>query len=175
MAGDPEKSFLYLKVAGFGAAGQVGGRMPFGKPPLSSDQIALLADWIRQGAHGPAGQLPPRSTAPLPGEPAEPSLPLATTPNGTGTITGTVVDQARKPIAGALVTLLLRGPGQEGGEEHYKVAETDASRSLHACEGAERHVRAEGLRAAHHLHVPLRLAASRRHRVDRFRPGHPAS
>ena len=127
VAGDPQKSFLYLKVAGFGAAGQVGGRMPFGKPPLTSDQIALLADWIRQGAHGPAGQLPPRSTAPLPGEPAEPSLPLATTPNGTGTITGTVVDQARKPIAGALVTLLLRGPGQEGGEEHYKVAETDTS------------------------------------------------
>ena len=129
VSGDPQKSFLYLKVAGFGAFGQVGGRMPFGKPPLTSDQIHLLANWITQGARGPSGQLPPASTAPLPGEPASVSLPLATTPTGTGTITGTVIDQARKPIAGALVTLLLRGPNQEGGEEHYRVAQTNAAGS----------------------------------------------
>ena len=30
VAGDPEKSFLYLKVAGFGDAGQVGGGCPSG-------------------------------------------------------------------------------------------------------------------------------------------------
>lgn len=127
VSGDPQKSFLYLKVAGFGDVGRVGGRMPFGKPPLSRDEIALLADWIRQGARGPDGQLPPASTAPLPGEPSNPSLPLATTPSGTGTITGTVIDQGRKPIAGALVTLLLRGPNQEGGEEHYRVAQANAA------------------------------------------------
>ena len=34
---------------------------------------------------------------------------LATRQTGTGTITGTVVDQQRRPLAGALVTLLLRG------------------------------------------------------------------
>lgn len=129
VSGDPQMSFLYLKVAGFGHVGQVGGRMPFGKPPLTSDQIKLLADWITQGARGPDGQLPPASTAPLPGESTIPSLPLATTPTGTGTITGTVIDQSRKPIAGALVTLLLRGPNQEGGEEHYRVAQTTASGS----------------------------------------------
>jgi hypothetical protein len=128
VAGDPEKSFLYLKVAGFGAGvGRVGGRMPFGKPPLSAEEVALLANWINQGARGPGGQLPPPSTAPLPGEPAGPSLPLATTASGTGTLSGSVIDQSRKPIAGALVTLLLRGPGQEGGEEHYRVAQTNSA------------------------------------------------
>ena len=127
VAGDPQRSFLYLKVAGFGAVGQIGGRMPFGKPPLSSAQIELLANWIKQGARGPNGQLPPTSTAPLPGEPSQPRLPLATAPTGSGTISGTVIDEARKPIRGALVTLLLRGAGQPGGEEHYRVAETDAA------------------------------------------------
>ncbi len=127
VAGDPEKSFLYLKIAGFGHAAQIGGRMPFGKPPLSHAQVDLLRRWIMQGARGPDGQLPPKSTVPLPGEPALAQLPLATTPNGTGTIRGTVIDAQRKPIKGALVTLLLRGPGQEGGEEHYKVAQTDGA------------------------------------------------
>jgi Carboxypeptidase regulatory-like domain len=125
VAGDPQKSFLYLKVAGFGKAAQVGGRMPFLRRPLSKAQIQLLADWISQGARGPDGRLPPRSVVPLPGQPNLPQLPAATTPNGTGTISGTVIDQARRPIAGALVTLLLRGASQPGGEEHYKVAETD--------------------------------------------------
>jgi carboxypeptidase family protein len=50
---------------------------------------------------------------------------LATTPTGSGTISGSVIDQSRKPIAGALVTLLLRGASQPGGEEHYRVAETN--------------------------------------------------
>jgi hypothetical protein len=35
-----------------------------------------------------------------------------------------VIDERRKPIAGALVTLLLTGAGQEGGEEHYRAAIT---------------------------------------------------
>lgn len=127
VAGDPEKSFLYLKLAGFGNAASIGGRMPFLKAPLSQADIALVAAWIDQGAHGPGGQLPPVSNAALPGDPNIPRLPLATTPNGTGTISGTVIDQSHSPIAGALVTLLLRGPLQPGREEHYKVARTDAS------------------------------------------------
>ncbi|MEP6642106.1 MAG: carboxypeptidase-like regulatory domain-containing protein [Gaiellales bacterium] len=125
VAGDPARSFLYLKVAGFGKQAQVGGRMPFRQPQLSKADLRLLADWITQGARGPNGQPPPKTITPLPGEPNLPTLPAATTPNGTGAISGTVVDQSRTPIAGALVTLLLRGPSQPGGEEHYKVAQTD--------------------------------------------------
>ena len=49
----------------------------------------------------------------------------AVSPTGTGTITGRVVDQRRRPIAGALVTILLKGAGLPGGEEHYRVAQTD--------------------------------------------------
>jgi hypothetical protein len=127
VAGDPQRSFLYLKVAGFGKAAQIGGRMPFRRKALSSADIQLLAEWIDQGARGLAGRLPPRSVAPLPGEPNLPQLPSATTPNGSGSISGTVIDQARRPIKGALVTLLLRGATQPGGEEHYKVAKTNAS------------------------------------------------
>ncbi len=127
VAGDPQKSFLYLKLAGFGNAASIGGRMPFLKAPLSEADIALVAAWIDQGARGPGGQLPPASNAALPGDPNIPQLPLAITPNGTGLISGTVTDQGHTPIAGALVTLLLRGPSQPGREEHYKVARTDAS------------------------------------------------
>ena len=43
---------------------------------------------------------------------------------------GSVLDQRRRPLAGALVTLLLEGEDQEGGEEHYRVAVTDASGSF---------------------------------------------
>jgi hypothetical protein len=49
----------------------------------------------------------------------------ATTTRGSGTITGRVIGQDRRPLAGALVTLLLKGADQEGGEEHYRVAVTD--------------------------------------------------
>jgi mono/diheme cytochrome c family protein len=124
--GDPEKSFLYLKVAGFAPQAEVGGRMPFGRPPLSAAQIAVLRDWIMQGARGPNGKLPPQKY-PTPTEQPLPQLPLAEHPTGTGTITGQVKDQERKPIKGALVTLLLRGPSQPGGEEHYRVAVTNSA------------------------------------------------
>jgi hypothetical protein len=52
-------------------------------------------------------------------------VPEATSPRGSGTIKGSVVDQQRRPIGGALVTLLLEGAGQEGGEEHYRAALSD--------------------------------------------------
>ena len=127
VVGAPEKSFLYLKVAGFAPAAQVGGRMPFERPPLPAAQIALLRNWILQGARGPTGRLPPPAVATPGSAPPLATLPFASTPSGTGTITGTVIDQARRPIAGALVTLLLRGPKQPGGEEHYRVAVTNAA------------------------------------------------
>jgi len=127
VVGDPKRSFVYLKVAGFGAAAAVGGRMPFRRPPLPASQIALLRNWILQGARGPGGKLPPPAVATPGSPPPLANLPLASTPSGTGTITGTVIDQQRRPLAGALVTLLLRGPSQPGGEEHYRVAMTDSA------------------------------------------------
>jgi hypothetical protein len=57
--GDPEKSFLYLKVAGFGQAAQIGGRMPLRANPLPTADVRLIADWIREGARGPASRTCP--------------------------------------------------------------------------------------------------------------------
>jgi hypothetical protein len=125
VVGDPEKSFLYLKVAGFGREPAVGGRMPLAQAPLPAAEIRTIRDWISQGARGPDGTLPHQNVA-TPGSPAPlAKLPFSTRPSGTGTIAGVVRDQAGASIAGALVTLLLRGPGQPGGEEHYTVAMTD--------------------------------------------------
>ena len=126
VAGDPGKSFLYLKVAGFAPAAQVGGRMPFRQAPLPTSAIRLLRDWIDQGARGPDGKLPPPAVGTPGSEPPLPTLPAASRPTGTGAITGTVIDEQRRPIGNALVTLLLRGPNQPGGEEHYRVTATDA-------------------------------------------------
>jgi Carboxypeptidase regulatory-like domain len=123
--GDPGKSFLYLKVAGFGREPAVGGRMPLAHHPLPAAEVGVIRDWISQGARGPDGTLPRQNVA-TPGSPAPlAKLPFSTRPAGTGTIAGVVRDQGGEPIAGALVTLLLRGAGQPGGEEHYTVAMTD--------------------------------------------------
>jgi hypothetical protein len=65
---------------------------------------------------------------PSPGNPpANLDVAAAATTAGTATIAGSVIDQERRPIAGALVTLLLQGPDEPGGEEHYRVAVTDES------------------------------------------------
>jgi Carboxypeptidase regulatory-like domain len=130
VAGDPGKSFLYLKVGGDPAIFDIpaiGSRMPPAQPPIAAADRNLIRDWILAGAKGPNGKTggPEVKT---PGSPPTGlgGTSLATAPTGRGTIRGTVVDQARKPIAGALVTLLLQGAGLEGGEEHYRVARTDA-------------------------------------------------
>ena len=47
-AGDPESSYLILKVEG--ASSIVGGRMPLGNPPLSVEQIEAIREWIAEGA-----------------------------------------------------------------------------------------------------------------------------
>ena len=127
VAGDPGRSFLYLKVAGFGRDGQIGGRMPFRRPPLAAADLRLLRDWIQQGAREPDGRLPPPAVGTPGSEQPLLNVPAASRPTGTGTITGRVIDERRRPIAGALVTLLLRGPSQPGGEEHYRVAATDST------------------------------------------------
>ena len=45
--GDPDNSYLVQKVEGTAA---VGGRMPLGRTPLTADQIALIRQWISEGA-----------------------------------------------------------------------------------------------------------------------------
>jgi hypothetical protein len=46
--GDPNNSFLIIKL--MGPSLPQGSRMPFGKPPLTAEQIQLIRDWITQGA-----------------------------------------------------------------------------------------------------------------------------
>jgi hypothetical protein len=130
IAGDPERSFLYLKLGGAAPVADIpaiGTRMPPRAPPIAEEDLQLVRDWIEQGAKDDDGETGgPR--VPTPGTPpGDLDLAPATRPRGTGTITGTVVDQRRGPIEGALVTLLLTGESQEGGEEHYRVAIADDS------------------------------------------------
>ncbi len=130
VAGDPGKSFLYLKVGGnppIFDIPAIGGRMPPGQPPIAEADRNLIRDWILGGAKDVNGKTggPEVKT---PGSPPTGlgNTSLATAPSGKGTIRGTVFDQRHRPLAGALVTLLLQGDTLEGGEEHYRVAQTDA-------------------------------------------------
>jgi hypothetical protein len=129
VAGDPERSFLYLKLGGAAPVADIpaiGTRMPPRAPPIDSEDLDLVRRWILQGAKDVDGQTG-GPQVPTPGTPpgdldAEP----ATETEGSAMIAGSVVDQRFRPIEGALVTMLLAGAGQEGGEEHYRVAVTDS-------------------------------------------------
>lgn len=46
--GDPDQSYLYLKITGDSRI--VGSRMPQGQPPLSNSDIAAIRAWIENGA-----------------------------------------------------------------------------------------------------------------------------
>ena len=46
--GDAASSLLFLKISMVGAP--VGGRMPFTNPPLEDKEIAIIREWIDQGA-----------------------------------------------------------------------------------------------------------------------------
>jgi len=131
VAGDPDNSFLYLKVGGDPVIADipgVGRRMPPQAPPISDADKRIIHDWIAQGAKGPDGKTGgPQVTTPGTPPPNVDGTSASTLKSGSGTITGTVIDQSRKPIAGAFITLLLQGSSQPGGEEHYRVAETDAT------------------------------------------------
>ena len=131
VAGDPGRSFLFLKVGGnppLADVPAIGGRMPPSAPPIARSDLALIRTWIEQGAKGPDGKTGgPKVTTPGSPPTGLGAVDEAASQRGTGTITGTVIDQQRRPIAGALITILLKGPAQEGGEEHYRVAQTDAS------------------------------------------------
>ena len=50
-AGDPEQSYLYVKLSA--AGGVLGSRMPLGQPPLPADEIELVRSWILDGAPAP--------------------------------------------------------------------------------------------------------------------------
>jgi hypothetical protein len=130
VAGDPERSFLYLKLGGAAPLADIpaiGTRMPPRAPPIDDADLALVRDWIEQGAKDENG----RTGGPRVATPGTPPTDLeaaeATRPLGSGRITGTVDDQRRRSLPGALVTLLLTGESQEGGEEHYRTAIADSS------------------------------------------------
>jgi hypothetical protein len=129
VAGDPERSFLYLKVGGAPPLADIpaiGTRMPPRAPPIDPEDMDLIRRWILQGAKGPDGRTG-GPQVPTPGTPpGDLDVAEATETEGSATIAGSVVDQRLEPIEGALVTMLLKGGGQEGGEEHYRIAVTDA-------------------------------------------------
>jgi hypothetical protein len=129
VAGDPERSFLYLKLGGAAPVADIpaiGTRMPPRAPPIDPDDLDLIRRWILQGAVGPDGRTG-GPQVPTPGTPpGDLDVAAATETEGSAAITGSVVDQRFDPIEGALVTMLLQGAAQEGGEEHYRVAVTDA-------------------------------------------------
>jgi Carboxypeptidase regulatory-like domain len=131
VAGDPAKSFLYLKLGGDPVVADIpaiGTRMPPGAPPIDQADLALVRDWILDGAKGVDGETGgPEVTTPGTPPPLVGDTELASKQTGTGSITGTVIDQRREPLSRALVTMLLQGAGLEGGEEHYRVATTDSS------------------------------------------------
>jgi hypothetical protein len=130
VAGDPSTSLLYLKLGGDPVVADIpaiGTRMPPRAPPIDEEDLATVRDWILGGAKNEDGETG-GPQVPTPGTPPPPvgDRELATEQTGTGTIRGRVVDQRRRPLEGALVTMLLQGAGLEGGEEHYRVAITDA-------------------------------------------------
>ena len=129
VAGDPERSFLYLKLGGAPPVADIpaiGTRMPPRAPPIDPEDLDLVRRWILQGAKGPDGRTG-GPQVPTPGTPpGDLDVAAATRTEGSATIEGSVVDQRFAPIEGALVTMLLQGAGEEGGEEHYRVAVTDA-------------------------------------------------
>lgn len=130
VAGDPGSSFLYLKLGGDAPVADVpaiGTRMPPRAPPIDEADLELVRRWIEQGAKNADGETGgPR--VPTPGTPpSDLDVPASTERRGTGTISGSVIGEDRRPLGGALVTLLLTGADLEGGEEHYRVAVTNAA------------------------------------------------
>ncbi len=129
VAGDPGRSFLFEKIAGdpkLGDVPAIGARMPQAAPRMAQSDIDLVAAWIRQGAKNARGKTVSPSV-PTPGSPGpSPVGDQASSPRGNATIEGVVEDGRHRPLGGAIVTLLLRGKNLPGGEEHYRVAATDA-------------------------------------------------
>lgn len=130
VAGDPKRSFLLTKMAGDPSLGDippVGTRMPPGQPVLPANEIATVRDWIAQGAKNQAGKTVSANRVPVDASiPTFTGAPKAQVETGSGTVVGRITDQRGKPIAGAVVTLLLKGPQFPDGEEHVRAELTDA-------------------------------------------------
>jgi Carboxypeptidase regulatory-like domain len=129
VAGDPERSFLYLKLGGDPPVADIpaiGTRMPPRAPPIDPEDLDLVRRWILQGAKGTDGLTGGPQVATPGTPPSDLDVAAASQTEGSAVIEGSVVDQRFEPIEGALVTMLLAGPSQEGGEEHYRVAVTDS-------------------------------------------------
>ncbi len=130
IAGDPDRSYLYLKVAGWPGNGPnpiVGGRMPFGQGPLSPQQLATIRSWIVAGAPNADGETVSAGQVATPGNVT--ALKRAAAPQvseGNATIAGVVYDAAHRPLEGAIVAMLVIRKELPGGEEHYLAAVTDA-------------------------------------------------
>ena len=130
VAGDPEHSFLYLKIAGWpGNHGNpaVGARMPFGEGPLPQAQRELIARWIAQGAKNGDGKTVSAAEVPTPG--TVDALAAASAPQvveGDAVIEGTVTDVKHRPLPGAVVSMLVIRKDLPGGEEHYRFGTADA-------------------------------------------------
>ncbi len=94
---------------------------------MAQADLDLIAAWIRQGARNAHGKTA-GPTVPTPGSTV--ASPVGTEPpgpTGDATIQGVVENEQHQPLPGAIVTLLLRGQNQPGGEEHYRVAAADAN------------------------------------------------
>jgi hypothetical protein len=131
LAGDPGRSYLYVKVAGWPGNGPnpiVGARMPFGQPALAAHDLATLRDWIAEGAPGDDGRTVSAGEVATPGNVE--ALAAANAPqvtSGDATIAGTITDARHRPLAGAIVTMLVVRRDLPGGEEHYLADVTDAA------------------------------------------------
>ena len=130
VAGDPDHSFLYLKIAGWpGNHGSpvIGSRMPFGQGPLPKASQELVARWIAQGAKNGDGKTVSASEVPTPG--TVKALAAAAVPQvveGDAVIEGTVTDAKHRPLPGAVVSMLVIRKDLPGGEEHYRFGTADA-------------------------------------------------
>ncbi len=131
VAGDPDRSYLYLKVAGWPGNGPnpiVGGRMPFGAGPLSPQELATIRSWILGGAKNEDGETVSAGQVATPGTVT--ALEKVAAPQlveGDATITGVVYDAGHQPLPGAIVAMLVIREELPGGEEHYLAAVTDAA------------------------------------------------
>lgn len=101
--GNPDASYLVQKIEGTAA---VGGRMPLGGPPLSAANIALVREWIADGAPAPASvssDLRILSSLPSPSDPP-------------GETIGEIVLAFDGPLDVALIesTVRLLGSGGDG-------------------------------------------------------------
>jgi Carboxypeptidase regulatory-like domain len=130
IAGDPERSFLFLKIAGWpGNHGSpaIGSRMPLGQGRLAAAQVDLIARWITQGARNGAGKTVSANEVPSPG--SVEALAAADAPQlvqGDAVIEGTVTDSKHRPLPGAIVSMLVIRKDLPGGEEHYRFGTADA-------------------------------------------------